>query len=282
MSGENECAHSSYDLILDMLEKNVVVQLPPSKFPSRRSELSNEKVVKEVTLDSSSRLQLKDQKTEVMCDTGSELLLTQALQRRALALDLTNAATYATVQEYNDYLIRQLQATVPGGYKRVDVQQVLRADQEAFNRMSELLTEGLRRKPDGSLPMDEAFRRLLTDAKVAFTLLPLPARPVGTGDDHGSGLKRKRTEDWQQQHSGKSKGKSKHKSKSKGGRVPQELIGKITVTKQGKPVCFNFNLPGGCPSGLKAGQSCARGLHVCAEPGCGLGHSMQDHGKSSS
>ena len=185
MSGENECAHSSYDLILDMLEKNVVVQLPPSKFPSRRSELSNEKVVKEVTLDSSSRLQLKDQKTEVMRDTGSELLLTQALQRRALALDLTNAATYATVQEYNDYLIRQLQATVPGGYKRVDVQQVLRADQEAFNRMSELLTEGLRRKPDGSLPMDEAFRRLLTDAKVAFSLLPLPARPVATGDDRG-------------------------------------------------------------------------------------------------
>ena len=75
----------------------------------------------------------------------------------------------------------------------MDVQQVLRADQEAFNRMSELLTEGLRRKPDGSLPMDEAFRRLLTDAKVAFSLLPLPARPVATGDDHGSGLKRKRT-----------------------------------------------------------------------------------------
>ncbi|CAJ1390444.1 unnamed protein product, partial [Effrenium voratum] len=48
-----------------------------------------QKVTKEITIDAHQRLQVKDGKSKVTCETHSELLLTQALLRRALALDLT-------------------------------------------------------------------------------------------------------------------------------------------------------------------------------------------------
>ena len=83
-----------------MLEKNTIVYLEPSKFPSRRSDLASEKSVKEITLDSTKTLKLADRKQDLSCDTHSELLLIQALQRRALALDLVGVASYAEVEKY--------------------------------------------------------------------------------------------------------------------------------------------------------------------------------------
>ena len=61
--------------------------------------------------------------------------------------------------------------------------------------------------------------------------------------------------------------------------IPEELKGKMTITKTGKRICWNYNLPQGCQSGVKDGQSCDRGLHICAEPRCGRAHSMQNHPK---
>ena len=108
-----------------MLEKNTIFYLAPSKFPSRRSELASEKLVKAITLDSSKTLKLADKKQELSCDTHSELLLIQALQRRALALDLVGVATYAEVEKYNTFLTMHLQTPAPPGYGRVSVAQIL-------------------------------------------------------------------------------------------------------------------------------------------------------------
>ena len=37
-----------------------------------------------------------------------------------------------------------------------------------------------------------------------------------------------------------------------------------------------WRLPNGC-SKAKAGESCSKGIHLCAEPGCFKPHSLQDH-----
>ena len=113
LNGELECAHVCYDHVLTMLEKNTIVYLEPSKFPSRRAELASEKLVKEITLDSSKTLKLADKKQELSCETHSELLLIQALQRRALALDLVGVASYAEVEKYNTFLTMHLQTPPP-------------------------------------------------------------------------------------------------------------------------------------------------------------------------
>ena len=101
--------------------------MPPSRFVTRQAELSSEKVTKEITIDAHQRLQVKDGKSKVTCETHSELLLTQALLRRALALDLTGVVSFAVMESYNSFLIRHLQSQAPPGYERTSVRQVLEA-----------------------------------------------------------------------------------------------------------------------------------------------------------
>ena len=65
----------------------------------------------------------------------------------------------------------------------------------------------------------------------------------------------------------------------RGARVPLQLLdlGCVAKTPQGctvappdEPICFAYNLPGGCPN-AQPGQRCSKGLHVCAK--CFGGHS---------
>ena len=49
-------------------------QMPPSRFVTRQAELSSEKVIKEITIDAQQRLQVKDGKSKVTCETHLELL----------------------------------------------------------------------------------------------------------------------------------------------------------------------------------------------------------------
>ena len=147
LNGELECAHVCHDHVLTMLEKNTIVYyLEPSKFPSRRSEVASEKSVKEITLESTKTLKLSDRKQDLSCDTHSELLVMQALQRRALALDLVGVASYVEVEKYNTFLTMHLQTPPPPGYGKISVSQILQADRQAWMRLAEKLTQGIRRR----------------------------------------------------------------------------------------------------------------------------------------
>ena len=76
---------------------------------------------------------------------------------------------------------------------------------------------------------------------------------------------------------GKGDGKTRGKAQKKG--KPnrwQGLDGKTRNTANGEPICFNYNLPSGCPN-AQPGAKCQRGVHVCMEPGCQKPHSMTEH-----
>lgn len=81
----------------------------------------------------------------------------------------------------------------------------------------------------------------------------------------------------------KGKGKGK-KGGAKGAKgtppMPKDLHGKWHRTQQGDPICFGFNTSSGCAEkGIKPGERCRKGLHVCAEPCCQQRHSLTEHGK---
>ncbi|CAJ1378323.1 unnamed protein product, partial [Effrenium voratum] len=179
LEGESECGHVCYNAVLDMLEKNAVQYLPPSKFVSRKSELSNDKSSREIVLDGASTLKVRDKRPDLSCDTSSELLLVQALHRRALALDLMNAVTFSVSQRYNSFLIGHLQTPPPPGYRKLNVHQILQADKQAWLRLAELATAGLKRNAAGQLPLDVLFQNLQVDPRVMFYLLPLPESSGG-------------------------------------------------------------------------------------------------------
>ena len=136
--GEEECCDSSYDITLNMLEKNCLLYLGPEKFPTRRHELLQKKPSKEISIDQS-QLLVKDKQSDLTCPTVTELEVSNALKRRALAFDL---------------------------------QQVLRADRAAFMYLSERMTS-LKRDAQNQLPLDLQLPAVLSQPNVAFHLLPL-------------------------------------------------------------------------------------------------------------
>ena len=140
LQGEAMCSHGSYDIVMKVVEQNTLSYLSPSKFASRQSELRLEKPKKTLEISSGS-VRVADQREDHTCAVQAPLDLRWAFMR----------------------------------YQKVTVSQVLCADQAAWLRMSELTPDGIQRRADGSLPLDSLFTQVMSDPKVMFHLLPLPA-----------------------------------------------------------------------------------------------------------
>ena len=264
-----------------MIQQNTVLYYHPERFATRQSELQHRKPRKELSLDAKSGVVVQDKSLELKCDTHSELELTQAFRRRALAFDLAGACSYNVMNGYHHYLIQRLQETPPPGYARISTAQVLRADRAAFTRIAETL-KGVRREPDGSLPLDTAIKQIVLDPSVSFHLLPLALdRTASASGAEASHPKRKFDQSRRGAKGSGKKGASDRVWKGgKGPRAPKELIGKSWSTARGKRLCWDFNLAKGCEL-AKPGQACPKGLHLCAEPGCQKPHSLTQHSQSS-
>ena len=250
--------------------------LGPEKFPTRRNELMQKKPSKEITIDQS-QLIVKEKQAELTCSTITELEVSNAFKRRALAFDLAGAITYSVMAAYHADLIDHLHLPSPPGYSPVSVQQVLRADRAAFLYMSERMTT-LKRNAVGELPLDVLLPNVLIQPTVAFHLLPLSgstSKASSSSKAPATERRRSRTP-VRPQPKNKGKGKGKTKKGARGPNVPSALIGKALETPQKKRLCWSFNLPNGC-NAAKPGDTCPKGLHVCAEPGCFKHHSLQDH-----
>ena len=266
LRGNLECSYASYDLCMKLQVDNVVSYLPPSKFTTRTSELKLEKPKKELDIQAS-QVVLRDKTADQSCDVNTSLNLHLALQRRALAMDLVGLATYSKVQTYNDFLMGHLHEDVTPGCKPTTIQQILLADRAAWLRLAELTPEGVRKLPDGSLPLDALWPDLELEPKVVFHLLPQHAaagvkRPPADPASTIPPPKKPRPPS-------KGKGKGKAKTHREPANCPEELRGLMSFTKSGRRRCWNFNLACGC-SQAKVGQDCPRGSHTCMR--CGGHH----------
>ena len=287
LKGDEEVAHSSYDLVFTMLEKDVVTYLHPEKFVTRRSELLHKKPAKQLSLDQDS-LTVKEKPLDMVCNTRTELELVQAFGRRALAFDLVGLTSYELMNAYHAELLSHLQEDPPPGYTQVSVTQVLRADRAVFLHLAEVLTT-LKRNTAGELPLEKELMTTLARPNVSFHLLPLAAAapPKATPKANPNSNKRKREDQGHPapappnkgQPRSKGRGKGKSKRKGRGPNVPKDLVGKALETQDGRRICWPYNMQNGCQDAPPGGQ-CQRGAHVCAEPGCGKPHSLPNHKSS--
>ena len=287
LKGDEEVAHSSYDLAFTMLEKDIVTYLHPEKFVTRRAELLQKKPAKQLSLDQDS-LTVKEKPLDMVCNTRTELELVQAFRRRALAFDLVGLAPYELMNGYHAELLSHLQEDPPPGYTQVSVTQVLRADRAVFLHLAEVLTT-LKRNAAGELPLERELMSTLARPNVSFHLLPLAASAppkAAPKANPNNANKRKREETAappsqpsKGQTRPKGRGKGKSKRKGRGPNVPKDLVGKALETHDGRRICWPFNMQNGCQDAAPGGQ-CQRGVHVCAEPGCGKPHSLPNHKSS--
>ena len=248
LTGPLECSFASYDICVELQEKDAVYYLAPHKFTTRSSEVIKDKPGKELIIDANS-LKINDTKNRDQILINNELELSQAFTRRALACDVVGIASFQRMEKWHRYLFQQMSHSPPPGYVKPTIEQVLRADRAGWVRMAEKLNT-IQRDETGNLPLDQAFDDLQSDNTVTFHLLPLPgkAKPGGSVDDHDKDKPPK---------------KDKKVKKIKGkGKMPKDLVGMNPNGPGGERLCYNYNLKHGCKF-AKAGQSCKRGKHLC-------------------
>lgn len=195
---------------------------------------------------------------------------------------------YDKFNAYCPELVEQLTLQAPPGYSSVTVVQILRADRAAFMYMAERLTT-LKRDARNNSPLEDMLGNIFSHSSVSFHVLPLPRNPNldRKKTDHPA-RKRDRPASRDRSNSpalpagshkarraSRGKGSKGKGTKGKGPRVPAGLIGKALETRDGKRLCWAFNLAG-CNE-AEPGQSCRRGLHLCAEVGCQKPHSLREH-----
>lgn len=251
LTGPFECSYASYDVCLELLEKDAVYYLAPHHFSTRTSEVSKEKPGKELVIDANS-LKISDKKSQENIAISNELELSQAFTRRALACDVVGFVSCQNMEKWHRYLFYQMALHPPPGYSESSLEQILRADRAGWIRLAEKVPS-VKRTNAGDLPLDAAFDALQTDAAINFKLLPLPQGKTSKPDKVIKDPKIKKV-----------KGKGK-------GKMPKDLIGMSPNTSGGDRICYNFNLKHGCKY-AKPGQSCKRGRHVCMK--CHGNHSQ--------
>ncbi len=187
-------------------------------------------------------------------------------------------------------------APPPPGYRRVSWAQLRNADRKIWQLASAKCKGGCKaKKGETRTQFEEAFLLAIFAPEVRHLLNPLPdggsslsaacPRASGSaGPDQSAMMRRlegrlKSAEDQlrgqkrrpqEQGNRVRSDGKSAKKGGGGGGADPRKQFlekGFIGRTKGGEPVCFHYNLPGGCTK-AQPGQRCVRGLHVCGSPQC--------------
>ena len=165
------------------------------------------------------------------------------------------------------------------GYSSVTLEQLNRADHELFLLAGQECRDGIRPLPDGSLPLDEAFKKLMNDPRVSYFVLPLPAKassskpsdsaPTFTGNSSVGGDPRapKVRKEFGGEPKAGAKGNSKGKYNKSKRPLPDELRNMKMKTSKGNPICQNYNLSKGCHF-APPGGSCKFGVHMCCSPAC--------------
>lgn len=277
LTGPLECSHGSYDLVGEMLSNDAVSYLAPSKFGTRSAEVAKDKPAKEVIVGASSQLQVTSVSKDDKCNIHTDLLLSQAFTRRALAFDLMGATTFQTMENWHRFLFSHVDRPPLSGYSPINIEQIVRADKQAWIRLAELVPT-MKRKATGELPLDEALPLLKTDPSVMMLLLPLPSvKHAAPAKPFQNNNKRKSDVQSPNEHKSKmrkGKGGSKGKNK-KGVNMPEELKNLKSNTSSGERICWNFNLAHQKCTFAAPGGTCKRGRHVCMK--CERDHPQYEH-----
>lgn len=277
ISGELDPSHGLLDRACAIFEQNVLKYLEPSTCICRSAEVQGAKHTKEISLDKGT-LVVRSSDDKLTCSTDSELKLHHAFVRRAVAMEFAKLMSYQQHNQWMTFLFESSHRECPPGYVKPGLSQILQCDRAAFGRLASLNTP-VRQAADGSYPLGVALLNLRFDPHISLYLAPL-AKAVTVESQMP------RSNPYQQQYDARASNCPKGKGKGKKGKssppLPLELRGKYHRTASGQPICFAFNTAGGCSSGVKPGEACPRGLHVCMEPKCQKPHSLVDHRKGGS
>jgi len=293
LSGPLDPSARLIDLCSSIVQTGQVRYIEWAKCSTHRSELVNVQEVVGLSLNEKGLLVRCSEPDGPPAELGTDLLLDQALRRRALAADMADLCTYETMQLWHSTLLESISTEAPPGYSKTSYVQIANADKELWNLVSAACRSGCRRpSPLEPSLFEKAFKENMFGLRLQLMLAPLPSRgsalassSAGSSSDVArlqstiqnlrnevSGLKRKAPSN---EEGGKGRGKGNKKGKdfgqgAKKPSLPKDLKGLQGRTSGGDPICFSYNRKG-CKD-APAGARCKFGMHVCMTPGCQQNH----------
>ena len=162
--------------------------------------------------------------------------------------------TWSVHVEWTNKLYGALPAEVAPGFNAVTLTQLIRADRELCMIISTEYQGPLKADVPADPPLDDLVKQLMIDPRINIHLTPTPrvdkrAAAENTGDDDDRPIKKKPN--------------PKLKASPQ---VPEALKGLRAKTKDGKPICWHYNLTQGCSNAFKKGR-CRFGFHQCMKCG---------------
>ena len=260
--GELQPSYALVDLVASMLETNAVIWVSPSKCSKRETEIQQSATKEKTSVVAIEQHTLKvTTADDVKVDHSTELQLQWALQRRGIAFDQCRLIDWDVHQKWVQYLLGLLTKAVPDGYSKIRMDQLLKADRELFLVMAQDLQQTNERLSDTPSPMNVAMPQLMTDPRITMHLLPVPSHSA----KHNSSASTTNTPRPDSSVGPKGRGKvrkdGKQSAKAKA-MCPTELKDYKQIDDKGRPICWAFNLKGGCKETTTDGR-CKKGAHIC-------------------
>ena len=126
-------SHALLDATSQIYESQQLAYLSPEKCTSREWEISRPKTSKQLAIDSD-KLTIREKQDLPDQIASSEMQIYEALRRRGIALDFANLLTWQVHERYLAMLFGHLRKEPVDGYTKVSLQQLLRADRDAWTR----------------------------------------------------------------------------------------------------------------------------------------------------
>ena len=264
IAGKLEPSDRLIDRFAHMYEENRLSYVELAECTSKEQEVLNasQKEDRFMVIDTAGGVKLKEKETKLEADVSTDLMIRMALMRRGLAMDQCNLLDYKVHDRWVEKVFDTRTDLPIEGFSAVTLSQVIQADRKLFLKLAELTRDGIQVTATGK-PLDAAFPNAMQHPDVLHVLQPVPlAKVIRTEKDDAH-----RT--FGSHEFGKGLRGSKGKNKGKGSttiRMPAGLDGGVPATKQGNPICFDFNFQK-CRLPVSKGR-CRKGLHICCFKGC--------------
>ena len=238
---DQQPSHQLIDQVYNLMESGAVTYIHPSKCHSREHEIQCEAKQKSKQILTWEQGALKSTVASALTDidTGTELKLYFALQRRHLAFELVNLLSWQLCQQWLDKLMTVLVTDSPAQFSPVSTTQILKADREMFSLLAAEHSDSLKALSGQEPPLDKTFQRLMHDPRINVHLIAFPKapnaapapKPVKREGDAGAD---------------RPAPKRPRPSPTKPSvQMPEELKGLTTRTADGKPICWHRNVKKG-------------------------------------
>lgn len=245
---ELEPSHQLVDKIFQQVDDACISWIPWVQLTSRSREAQGSKREVVLKMDASGNLKATQKEDVGENSISGDIRVRQALQRRALAFDLTRIIDYNTMELWTETLFSAMMLEQPSAYRQVSMQQAQDADKKLWSIVSQKTRGKVGVQADGTKPFEVAFRDAMFANEVRFLLQPLP-KPNNAPDKEK--IKDKKVK------------KDEKPNKAKPFKLPE---GCASHTDDNRPICKNWN-EGRCKY-APAGKRCKFGFHLCYKKGC--------------